>query len=226
LTPPQKHAWRFMVRPLTVYPTTGFAKAPPAVADPIVIAPFTLTFIQWDEVSASYKEVTNSIGVPWDDDVAGGGGLCHGLVTVLESLWQQIATQCLLRPIIDFDSQQQFALAPGSNLLQFDGARVAYLHVVAQAPQTDYWYKSNDFAKFGWCVPFDPNLTKANKTWWNFTDQVVFIDDIFTAGVEVFLIGPESLGVVELFGARNPPAIQFTGYTGFTGTYDEKGLHT
>jgi hypothetical protein len=215
-----------MVRSQTIYPTTGYAPAPPFVADPMSMQNFTIQFLQWNEKTGSYEDVVITIGIPWDDNVYNSGGISHGLVTYLSTLWQSLVIQAMLRPIVDGESRQQFALKSGSNLCQMDGAVVAYLHMVQPPPQIDYWYKSDDFAKYGWLAAFDPNLNKQQQHWWNFHDQIISIDNLFTAGVEVFMIGPDAIGVLELWAGKNIPEIVFSGAFGFSGTYDYKGLHT
>lgn len=215
-----------LVRPLTVFPTTGFAKAPPAVADPIMIVPFTLQFQQYDAKTAEYTDVSVQYAVEWDDDVGGGGGLCHTLFGVLSTLWQQLVIQNNQRPRVDPGSQVQEILFPGSNKIPIDGAVAADLHIVQLDPGTDYWYKSNNFAKFGWISPYDSNGTNSPQQWWNFYDQKVSLDSSFSSGVEIFLNGQISVGVVELYKGKNPEPIIFSGFNGFSGTYDQAGLHT
>lgn len=210
---------------LSIYPSTGFTYAPPNVADPIKIVPFDVTFYEYDITSKAFESKKITIGVAWDDDVNGAGGLCQTLTNYLQYLWANCIAQIAQFRIVDTNRAVQEICLPGSNFYQMDNIATCRMNLLQAAPQTDYWYKSKDFAKFGWASFYEANGQNSPPQFWNFANQDCLNIDFGSAGVEVFLIGPGALGVVTVIPYAEPPAIQFTGFGGFTGTYDHTGLH-
>jgi len=162
----------------------------------------------------------------WDDDVEGGGGLCQGLSTLLEQCWQDAVQEWALKrpryadPIIDNQ-----LLGPGYNLLVADNLARIDVSIITPPEGLDFWYRSDDFAKYGFLAELSTNGPRQTQVWWNFPQQS-FFPERENGGVSIFLQGLASVGLATAYQASWPPDILFNGFDGLQGSYNETGIHT